>query len=858
MFSIDLGNLTGHLKLDDTDWNRKLKHAGNSMRSIGQSMSRVGRDMTMKVTAPILGLGAASVKAFANFDDAMTKSLAIFSDMTDEMRSQMEIMATDVSSKTITSATELARAYFYLGSAGLDAAQSLTSLNAVNEFAIAGSFDLSAATEMAVGSQAALGLTSKNTAENLKNLKRVTDNLVTANELSQATVSQFSEALTNEAAAAMKVWGIELEEGTAILAAYAKQNIKGSEAGSAFGRMLRFMMMGARQNKDEWKKLGLTLYDTQGKLRPLADVIENMTKILGNMSTEQKGATLDLLGFQARSQQVILPLLGMSDSIREWNERLEQASGHTKELAEKNMKSFSAQIKIVWNNVVNLSREIGQILAPYIEAIGNKIKNATQWFKSLNTETKELIIRYGLYTAAAGPVLLITGKLLSSLGFMVLGFHALSKALTPVLLKLAAISLPITAIIAVVVLLAAAVYTLRAAWNQGVEAIRDRLEALADYFRQTFNWLKETIGPFLGWFVESFYQAFEEIRTGWQNFIADLYATTRSFWDWASKIQKGINEAWSNPNLIKAIKGFRDEFKKANAEWSKDFADSWDKAQDSVEEFKRNVESGYETATLYIKAYGEATKEHLGELGEALKKQFGEDISDILDLINSKIKSIQESGVDVLPADQVNELNAALQELLDKLDELPEKGKYAFTSLKEHIKDATDISARFEDVAIRAFDETADAITEFAMTGKMQIKDLARTIISDLLRAIIRMQMAKAVTHFFPSLAPTAGAKGLVFSQGQIIPMATGGIIGAPSLIPMANQQTALVGEAGPEAVMPLTRTSGGELGVRSETKMENKLKIVNVMDREQYLAAMQSEPGEKVIMNILRRNGVI
>ena len=76
------------------------------MRSIGQSMSRVGRDMTMKVTAPILGLGAASVKAFANFDDAMTKSLAIFSDMTDEMRSQMEIMATDVSSKTITSATE--------------------------------------------------------------------------------------------------------------------------------------------------------------------------------------------------------------------------------------------------------------------------------------------------------------------------------------------------------------------------------------------------------------------------------------------------------------------------------------------------------------------------------------------------------------------------------------------------------------------------------------------------------------------------------------------------------------------------------------------------------------------------------
>jgi len=322
----------------------------------------------------LLAIAALAIKSFASFDDAMTKSVAIMGDVSDRMRSKMEEVATKMSLRTTASATELAKAYFYLASAGLSAEQSLKALGAVERFATAGSFDLSAATEMAVGSQAALGLASKDAETNLKNLRRVTDNLVTANELSQATVSQFAESLANEAAAAMKVWNIELEEGVAILAAYAKQNIRGAEAGSAFGRMLRFMMMGARKNREEWERFGLALYDTQGNLRPLADVIKDMTSLLSGMSTEQKGVILDLLGFQARSQQVILPLLGMSDSIREWNERLVEAGGHTKELAEKNLKSFTAQMKIVWNNIVSVAKAMGERLAPDIQALGDAFK----------------------------------------------------------------------------------------------------------------------------------------------------------------------------------------------------------------------------------------------------------------------------------------------------------------------------------------------------------------------------------------------------------------------------------------------------------------------------------------------------
>ena len=58
-------------------------------------------------------------------------------------------------------------------------------------------------------------------------------------------------------------------------------------------------------------------------------------------------------------------------------------------------------------------------------------------------------------------------------------------------------------------------------------------------------------------------------------------------------------------------------------------------------------------------------------------------------------------------------------------------------------------------------------------------------------------------------------AKGGVFDMGNVIPFATGGVFDSPTTFPMANGGTGMLGEAGPEAIMPLTRI-GGKLGVKS------------------------------------------
>lgn len=61
----------------------------------------------------------------------------------------------------------------------------------------------------------------------------------------------------------------------------------------------------------------------------------------------------------------------------------------------------------------------------------------------------------------------------------------------------------------------------------------------------------------------------------------------------------------------------------------------------------------------------------------------------------------------------------------------------------------------------------------------------------------------------------TAHARGNVLNGGRVVPFATGGIVNSPTLFAMRGG-TGLMGEAGPEAIMPLARGPGGRLGVRS------------------------------------------
>jgi TP901 family phage tail tape measure protein len=279
---------------------------GAKMKSVGSAMTGIGKSMSLYVTAPIVAGTTASVAAFASFDDAMTQSTAIITDWGNATRQQMEETAIALSTQGPQSARDLAESYFFLASAGLSVEQQIAALPAVQKFATAGMFDMALATDLLTDAQSALKMTSADAAENLEGMIELSDMLVRANQLANASVEQFSTALTSKAGAALAAFEIPAEQGVAVLAAMADQGIKAELAGNGLDRMLRLLSKSAIENKAAHKALGFEVFDAQGNMNDMANVVFQLEKITEGMSAEVKAATLDMLGFDARVQGIIL------------------------------------------------------------------------------------------------------------------------------------------------------------------------------------------------------------------------------------------------------------------------------------------------------------------------------------------------------------------------------------------------------------------------------------------------------------------------------------------------------------------------------------------------------------------------
>jgi|GEM_PF-5951734 len=316
----------------------------------------------------VAGLAVVSVKAFAEFDAAMVKSTAVMGDLSDTMRNDMSAAAREVAKTTTFSAAQAAESFFFLASAGLDAEASIGALPKVAAFAQAGMFDMATATSLLANSQSALGLSSTDTVENLRNLAKVSDVLVKANTLADATTQQFAEALTNKAAASMKDLSIEIETGVAVLAVFAKAGIKGSQAGTTFNAVIRGLTKGAQDNGAAFDRLGIQVFDAEGKFNNLGDIIAEMEVALDGMSSEQRRAELASLGFTEETLAGTLALMGNSVALKQFESDLRDAGGTTDEVAANQLTSFTAQLDLMKSKFADIGIEIGSRLAPSLSA----------------------------------------------------------------------------------------------------------------------------------------------------------------------------------------------------------------------------------------------------------------------------------------------------------------------------------------------------------------------------------------------------------------------------------------------------------------------------------------------------------
>lgn len=181
---------------------------------------------------------------------------------------------------------------------------------------------------------------------------------------------------------------------------------------------------------------------------------------------------------------------------------------------------------------------------------------------------------------------------------------------------------------------------------------------------------------------------------------------------------------------------------------------------------------------------------------------------------------------------QIAEAQRTLVLLNDELSKV-DAGSARFVQLQEAILGAqdrlTELAGTFPELKKQTDDIGKDigltfssAFEDAVVSGK-KFSDILKGIGDDLLRLLVRKSITEPVVgaiggiNWGSLLAGFLGsAKGNAFGASGVIPFATGGIVNSPTLFGFAGGRTGLMGEAGPEAILPLKRGRDGKLGVQS------------------------------------------
>lgn len=163
--------------------------------------------------------------------------------------------------------------------------------------------------------------------------------------------------------------------------------------------------------------------------------------------------------------------------------------------------------------------------------------------------------------------------------------------------------------------------------------------------------------------------------------------------------------------------------------------------------------------------------------------------------------------------------------------DLAQNMRASTTEIRQADREARSLSRSMSSGLRRAFDQAVFGGEKLSSVMKSLALDMSKTVLNNALSPVqqaIGGGMNTAIQSGLSSLFSGSFAKGAAFTSGRVSAFAKGGIVNSATAFPMRGG-TGLMGEAGPEAIMPLTRGADGKLGVRAEAGGGGASVIVNI-----------------------------
>lgn len=431
--NISAGTIMAYMDLDMSSFNSAIDMAGeqlsgfasggvaDALGSIGAAAETAGRALTMHITGKLLDVGQAALQVGMNFDASMSNVYGLMSSL-NLSQAQMDALrdtAREMGATTKFSASEAADAMGYMALAGWNNKQTIEALPGVLNLAAAANMDLAKASDIVTDTMTPFGMAASRAGE-------AADVFAYAQANSNTTVEGLGEAM-KYAAPTADAFGMTLQDTAAAMGVLANAGIKGSQGGTTLNAMLRDMKKNADNGRIAIGKTKVALTNADGSYRSYAAIIRDIDKATSSMTASQRDAALGAIFGDESLKGILATLKQGPDALDEMTKGLYACEGAAKEMAETAENNLQGDLTKLGSGVSTMGIALHDFFVPAIRQTVQAVTGLVGWFNALDDGTKNTIFRIGAMAAAAGPLLLNGGKvltLLSGVNPLVVGLGA--------------------------------------------------------------------------------------------------------------------------------------------------------------------------------------------------------------------------------------------------------------------------------------------------------------------------------------------------------------------------------------------------------------------------------------------------
>ncbi|AUC59087.1 phage tail tape measure protein [Enterococcus faecalis] len=426
----------GNLSVKTAEKLAKIEKTGDKMKSVGKKMS-------IGLTAPIVGIGTASIKAFSEVDEGMDTVTAKTGATGKELEKLQESFK-NVAANAPDSFEDVGIAVGEVNTRlGFTGEKLEKASDDFLKFATVNKTDVEGAIQLVTRAMGDAGIEADK-------YNQVLDYLTVAGQKSGISVDKLAENLAKYGAP-MRALGIDTKNAIALFAGWEKAGVNTEIAFSGMKKAISNWGKEGKNSGEEFKKVMQQIKDAPDIASATTLAIEAFGSKAGpDLADAIKGGRFE---------------------VDEYVKALEEAGGALDQTFD-DMQDPPDQAKVAMNNIKLILNDLGQtilgVLAPSLQNLTEWLKNLQQWFTNLSPNAKQLIVVIGGIAAAIGPVLVVLGTLASSI-----------SSLIPVI---AFIASPIGLVIAAV-----------AAWVAAIVVAYNKIGWFRDFINTSFKVIKDIV-----------------------------------------------------------------------------------------------------------------------------------------------------------------------------------------------------------------------------------------------------------------------------------------------------------------------------------------------------------------------------